>query len=102
MSVFSSKIKDKISMLESGLEKLEFRHIQLVEENKSLRLENHKLKSEVEELGKELRYYQNKEEATKIIDLFEIEQSAQSDFASKIDDYIRAIDNCINLLEKQS
>ncbi len=100
--MFFSKNKDKFEVIDSGLRQLELKQKLLVEENESLRLENLRLKDEVDMLSKELTNYQNKEGATKIIDLFDKEQSTKSNLVSKIDEYLRAIDGCINLLEKQS
>ncbi len=99
----ATNLREKLlQSLSTKVEQALAKHRDLLQDNERLKIENNKLRLELEEVEKKLKIKQNMLEANKIVGLFDDVHNDKAGLVDKIDNFLRAIDDCINLLEKQS
>jgi len=75
-------------------------HKSLKDEIRSLKLENHELKSSVRARDEQISNFKNQIKITKIVDYIDPEDGSNSELKKKVDEYIREIDKCIAHLSR--
>lgn len=93
-------LKTNLNGLERKLLVLINEHKALKEEVRSLKLENHDLKSSLKGRDDQLSNFKNQIKITKIVDNINPEDGSVSELKKKVDDYIREIDKCIAYLSR--
>jgi chromosome segregation ATPase len=88
-------LKTNLSGLERKLLVLVNEHKNLKEEIKSLKIENHELKTAVKIRDEQISGFHNQLKITKIVDNLHPEDGSVSELKKKVDEYIREIDKCI-------
>ena len=68
--------------------------------NEDLQIENSELKSLLTSKEQQILDFQNKIKISTIVDSISVDDSEATEVKSKIDDYIKEIDKCINQLSK--
>ena len=75
-------------------------HKSLKDEIRSLKLENHELKSSIRARDEQISNFKNQIKITKIVDYIDPEDGSNSELKKKVDEYIREIDKCIAHLSR--
>ena len=75
-------------------------HKSLKDEVRSLKLENHELKSSIKARDEQISNFKNQIKITKIVDQINPEDGGVSELKRKVDEYIREIDKCIAHLSR--
>lgn len=75
-------------------------HRSLKDEIRSLKLENHELKSSIRARDEQISNFKNQIKITKIVDYIDPEDGSNSELKKKVDEYIREIDKCIAHLSR--
>ena len=88
-------LKTNLSGLERKILVLINEHKALKDEVRSLKLENHDLKSSLKGRDDQLLNFKNQIKITKIVDNINPEDGSISELKKKVDEYIREIDKCI-------
>jgi chromosome segregation ATPase len=93
-------LKTNLSSLERKLLVLVNEHKNLKDEVKSLKTENHELRSAMKARDEEISGFHNQLKITKIVENLHPEDGSVSELKKKVDDYIREIDKCIAHLSR--
>jgi regulator of replication initiation timing len=93
-------LKTNLNGLERKLLVLINEHKALKEEVRSLKLENHDLKSSLKGRDDQLSNFKNQIKITKIVDNINPEDGTVTELKKKVDEYIREIDKCIAHLSR--
>lgn len=93
-------LKTNLSGLERKILVLINEHKALKEEVRSLKLENHDLKTSLKGRDDQLVNFKNQIKITKIVDNINPEDGSVSELKKKVDEYIREIDKCIAHLSR--
>lgn len=93
-------LKTNLSGLERKIVVLINEHKALKEEVRSLKLENHDLKTSLKGRDDQLVNFKNQIKITKIVDNINPEDGSVSELKKKVDEYIREIDKCIAHLSR--
>jgi hypothetical protein len=93
-------LKTNLNGLERKILVLINEHKALKEEVRSLKLENHDLKSSLKGRDDQLVNFKNQIKITKIVDNINPEEGTTSELKKKVDEYIREIDKCIAHLSR--
>lgn len=93
-------LKTNLSGLERKILVLINEHKALKEEVRSLKLENHDLKTSLKGRDDQLVNFKNQIKITKIVDNINPEDGGVSELKKKVDEYIREIDKCIAHLSR--
>jgi regulator of replication initiation timing len=88
-------LKTNLNGLERKILVLLNEHKALKDELKSLKLENHELKTDLKKRDEQLSNFKNQIKITKIVDNINPEDGSISELKRKVDEYIREIDKCI-------
>ena len=67
----------------------------LKDEIRSIKLENHELRTDLRKRDEQLSNFKNQIKITKIVDYINPEDESISELKRKVDEYIREIDKCI-------
>ena len=67
----------------------------LKDEIRTIRLENHELRTDLRKRDEQLANFKNQIKITKIVDYINPEDESISELKRKVDEYIREIDKCI-------
>ena len=67
----------------------------LKDEIRTIKLENHELRTDLRKRDEQLANFKNQIKITKIVDYINPEDESISELKRKVDDYIREIDKCI-------
>jgi len=93
-------LKTNLNGLERKILVLINEHKALKDEVRSLKLENHDLKSSLKGRDDQLLSFKNQIKITKIVDNINPEDGSVSELKKKVDEYIREIDKCIAHLSR--
>ncbi len=93
-------LKTNLNGLERKILVLLNEHKALKEEVKTLKLENHDLKSSLKGRDDQLLNFKNQIKITKIVDNINPDDGSVSELKKKVDEYIREIDKCIAHLSR--
>lgn len=93
-------LKTNLSGLERKILVLINEHKALKEEVRTLKLENHDLKSSLRGRDDQLSNFKNQIKITKIVDNINPDDGSVSELKKKVDEYIREIDKCIAHLSR--
>jgi hypothetical protein len=93
-------LKTNLSGLERKILVLINEHKALKDEVRTLKLENHDLKSSLKGRDDQLLNFKNQIKITKIVDNINPEDGSVSELKKKVDEYIREIDKCIAHLSR--
>lgn len=93
-------LKTNLSGLERKLLVLINEHKNLKEEIRTLKSENHELKTAVRTRDEQIVGFHNQLKITKIVDNLHPEDGSVSELKKKVDEYIREIDKCIAHLSR--
>lgn len=88
-------LKNNLSGLERKIMMLLNDHKLLKDEIRTIKLENHELRTDLRKREEQLANFQNQVKITKIADYISPEDESISELRKKVDDYIREIDKCI-------
>ena len=70
-------------------------HKSLKDEIRTIKLENHELRTDLRKRDEQLSNFKNQIKITKIVDYINPEDESISELKRKVDEYIREIDKCI-------
>ena len=93
-------LKANLNGLERKILVLLSEHKTLKDEIRSLKLENHELKSGLRARDEQISNFKNQIKITKIVDYIDPEDGSNSELKKKVDEYIREIDKCIAHLSR--
>lgn len=93
-------LKANLSGLERKILVLLNDHKSLKDEVRSLKLENHELKTGIRARDEQIANFKNQIKITKIVDYIDPEDGSNSELKKKVDEYIREIDKCIAHLSR--
>ena len=93
-------LKSSLNGLERKVLVLLNEHKTLKDELRTLKLENHELKTDLKRRDEQLVHFKNQIKITKIVDHINPEDGSASELKRKVDEYIREIDKCIAFLSK--
>ena len=93
-------LKTNLSGLERKILVLLNEHKTVKDELRSLKLENHELKNDLNKRDDQLSNFKNQIKITKIVDHINPENGSSSELKRKVDEYIREIDKCIAHLSR--
>lgn len=88
-------LKNNLAGLERKITMLLSDHKMLKDEIRTIKLENHELRTDLRKRDEQLANFQNQVKITKIADYISPEDESISELRKKVDDYIREIDKCI-------
>ena len=93
-------LKSNLSGLERKILVLLNDHKSVKDEIRTLKLENHELKTDLKKRDEQLHNFKNQIKITKIVDHINPEDGSVSELKRKVDEYIREIDKCIAHLSR--
>ena len=93
-------LKTNLNGLERKILVLLNDHKSLKDEVRSLKLENHELKTSIKARDEQISNFKNQIKITKIVDYIDPEDGSSSELKKKVDEYIREIDKCIAHLSR--
>lgn len=93
-------LKTNLNGLERKILVLINEHKTLKDEVRSLKLENHDLKTSLKGRDDQLSNFKNQIKITKIVDNINPEDGSVTELKKKVDEYIREIDKCIAHLSR--
>ncbi|HCW06755.1 MAG TPA: hypothetical protein DGG95_05255 [Cytophagales bacterium] len=88
-------LKNTLAGLERKIMMLLSDHKMMKDEIRTVKLENHELRTDLRKREEQLANFQNQVKITKIADYISPEDESISELRKKVDDYIREIDKCI-------
>ncbi|MBS1505348.1 MAG: hypothetical protein JSS79_01770 [Bacteroidetes bacterium] len=88
-------LKANLSGLERKIQILLNEHKSLKDEIRTIKLENHELRTDLRKRDEQLTSFKNQIKITKIVDYINPEDEGISELKRKVDEYIREIDKCI-------
>jgi regulator of replication initiation timing len=88
-------LKSNLNGLERKIMVLLNEHKTIKDELKTLKLENHELRTDIRKRDEQLSNFKNQIKITKIVDHINPEDGSVSELKRKVDEYIREIDKCI-------
>jgi chromosome segregation ATPase len=88
-------LKSNLNGLERKLMMLLNDHKALKDEIRTIKLENHELRTDLRKRDEQLANFKNQIKITKIVDYINPEDESISELKRKVDEYIREIDKCI-------
>ena len=94
-------VKSGLKAIQDKLNLLLTLHAQNQEEIKRLKEENKSLKDELKNQKTQIEGFQYKEEISKIVSSVVERGESSENLRTRIDEYIKEIDNCINFLSKE-
>jgi chromosome segregation ATPase len=93
-------LKSNLNGLERKILVLLNDHKAVKDEIRTLKLENHELKTDLKKRDEQLHNFKNQIKITKIVDHINPEDGSVSELKRKVDEYIREIDKCIAHLSR--
>jgi hypothetical protein len=72
----------------------------LKDEIRTIKLENHELRTDLRKRDEQMSNFKNQIKITKIVDQINPEDGSASELKRKVDEYIREIDKCIAYLSR--
>jgi len=72
----------------------------LKDEIRTIKLENHELRTDLRKRDEQMSNFKNQIKITKIVDHINPEDGSASELKRKVDEYIREIDKCIAYLSR--
>ena len=94
------RLNNELQTLELKIRLLMTQYSQEKKSNDDLLNKNVELKNLLDAKEQQIRDFQNKIKISSIVDSISVGESEATEVKSKIDDYIKEIDNCINQLSK--
>ena len=94
-SMDQEALKTTLAGLERKIMMLLSDHKMLKDEMRTIKLENHELRTDLRKREEQLSNFKNQVKITKIADYISPEDESISELRKKVDDYIREIDKCI-------
>lgn len=88
-------LKSSLNGLERKILVLLNDHKTLKDEIRSLKLENHELRTDLRKRDEQLSNFKNQIKITKIVDNINPDTEGVAELKRKVDEYIREIDKCI-------
>lgn len=88
-------LKTNLAGLERKIMMLLNDHKSLKDEIRTIKLENHELRTDLRKRDEQLANFKNQIKITKIVDYINPEDESISELKRKVDEYIREIDKCI-------
>jgi chromosome segregation ATPase len=88
-------LKANLNGLERKIQILLNDHKSLKDEIRTIKLENHELRTDLRKRDEQLVNFKNQIKITKIVDYINPEDESISELKRKVDEYIREIDKCI-------
>ena len=93
-------LKTNLNGLERKIMMLLNDHKSLKDEIRTIKLENHELRTDLRKRDEQLSNFKNQIKITKIVDHINPEDGSASELKRKVDEYIREIDKCIAYLSR--
>lgn len=100
MSMKRDRLNNELQSLERKIRLLMTQYTQEKKQNEDLKSQNQELKSLLSSKEQQILDFQNKIKISTIVDSISVGNSEATEVKSKIDDYIKEIDKCINQLSK--
>ena len=100
MSMKRDRLNNELQSLERKIRLLMTQYTQEKKQNEDLKNQNQELKSMLNSKEQQILDFQNKIKISTIVDSISVGDSEATEVKSKIDDYIKEIDKCINQLSK--
>jgi hypothetical protein len=88
-------LKTNLNGLERKIMILLNEHKSLKDEVRTVKLENHELRTDLRKRDEQLSNFKNQIKITKIVDYINPEDESISELKRKVEEYIREIDKCI-------
>ena len=88
-------LKGNLNGLERKIQMLLNDHKTLKGEIRTIKLENHELRTDLRKRDEQLTNFKNQIKITKIVDYINPEDESISELKRKVEEYIREIDKCI-------
>jgi chromosome segregation ATPase len=88
-------LKTNLNGLERKIMMLLNDHKALKDEIRTIKLENHELRTDLRKRDEQLSNFKNQIKITKIVDYINPEDESISELKRKVEEYIREIDKCI-------
>ena len=88
-------LKTNLNGLERKIMMLLNDHKSLKDEIRTIKLENHELRTDLRKRDEQLYNFKNQIKITKIVDYINPEDESISELKRKVEEYIREIDKCI-------
>ena len=88
-------LKANLNGLERKIMMLLNDHKSLKDEIRTIKLENHELRTDLRKRDEQLSNFKNQIKITKIVDYINPEDESISELKRKVEEYIREIDKCI-------
>ncbi len=88
-------LKNNLNGLERKIMMLLNDQKSLKDEIRTIKLENHELRTDLRKRDEQLANFKNQIKITKIVDYINPEDESISELKRKVDEYIREIDKCI-------
>jgi len=88
-------LKANLNGLERKIQLLLNDHKSLKDEIRTIKLENHELRTDLRKRDEQLMNFKNQIKITKIVDYINPEDESISELKRKVEEYIREIDKCI-------
>ena len=88
-------LKANLNGLERKIMVLLNDHKSLKDEIRTIKLENHELRTDLRKRDEQMTNFKNQIKITKIVDYINPEDESISELKRKVDEYIREIDKCI-------
>ena len=95
MHMDQEALKTNLNGLERKIMMLLNDHKSLKDEIRTIKLENHELRTDLRKRDEQLSNFKNQIKITKIVDYINPEDESISELKRKVDEYIREIDKCI-------
>ncbi|MBT31204.1 hypothetical protein [Chondrinema litorale] len=96
-----SQTEKKLELLSANVETLLYQYKELKSAYENTVIENKKLKSLLEEQNEKLNDFQYKAKISKIVQYLAVEDLSAEELRTKIDEYIKEIDNCLAYLSRE-
>lgn len=100
MSMKRDRLSNELQSLERKIRLLMTQYTQEKKQNEDLKNQNMELKSLLNSKEQQILDFQNKIKISTIADSISVGETESTEVKSKIDDYIKEIDKCINQLSK--
>ncbi len=88
-------LKTNLNGLERKIMMLLNDHKSLKDEIRTIKLENHELRTDLRKRDEQMSNFKNQIKITKIVDYINPEDESISELKRKVEEYIREIDKCI-------
>ncbi len=88
-------LKTNLNGLERKIMMMLNDHKSLKDEIRTIKLENHELRTDLRKRDEQLTNFKNQIKITKIVDYISPEDESISELKRKVEEYIREIDKCI-------